>query len=115
MRTWVKNTALLSLGFLSGITAMGLAYQHCDKRPTSRDPDRILDRLSEKLDLNEGQKLKVAELLKKELPKGQALQKETHQKFKTLRLSFDRQLMPLLDDHQKKKLEAMEAQWENPH
>jgi hypothetical protein len=114
MRPWIKYAALFSAGFLCGVSAMGLAFHHSAKRPSAKHPDEVLERLTSKLDLNETQRDLVAALVAKELPKGQALHLETKMKFKTLRRSFDDQLRPLLDERQRQKLEAMEAQWENP-
>lgn len=112
MRTWFKNAAIFSLGLLSGVTATGLTLRHCYEPPPMSRPNEVLDRLSEKLDLNTEQRDKISVLLQKELLKGEALHKETHKKFKALRNSFDDQIKPYLDPEQQKKLEIMSAQWE---
>lgn len=112
MRTFFKNAAIFSLGLLSGVTATGLALRHCYEPPPTSNPDQVLDRLSDKLDLSDDQRGKVSALLRQELPKGEALHEETHKKFKALRDSFDEQLKPYLSPEQQKRLEIMSKQWE---
>jgi len=114
MRPWIKYAALFSSGFLCGVTAMGIAFHHSSPKPSAKHPDEVLERLSSKLDLSDDQRDKVAELIAQELPKGQSLHRETKMKFKALRVSFDNQLRPLLNEDQRTKLAAMENQWENP-
>ena len=112
MPPWIKFTSIFCLGLLTGIAGTYIPLRNCMTPPTANRPDEMLDRLSSKLDLNQDQRLKVAELLKNELQKGEALHKETHQKFKVLRDSFDEQMKPFLTDEQRKKLDLMAAQWE---
>ena len=112
MRPWLKFTSVFCLGLLTGIAGTGIALRNCMTPPSANRPDEVLNRLSSKLDLSQDQKVKVADLLKKEMQKGEALHKETHLKFKTLRDSFDNQLKPYLNPEQQKRLDLMAAQWE---
>jgi hypothetical protein len=115
MKPWIKTAFTLLIGFLLGVTATGLVI-HQYFRPHHpaglQDADRILKRLSSRLDLNPGQKEKVALLLQQELPKSGALRKESDVKFKALRDSFNTQLRAILDAGQQKKLDDMVAKWE---
>jgi len=114
MRPWIQYAALFSFGFLSGVAAMGLAFHHSTPKPSAKHPDEVLERLSDKLDLTHDQRARVAEVIARELPKGQTLHRETKMKFKALRISFDDQLRPLLNEDQRARLAEMESQWENP-
>ncbi|HEY5040016.1 MAG TPA: hypothetical protein VIJ93_13190 [bacterium] len=115
MKPWLKTTILLLIGFLLGIAAAGLAvprFFHPHQHSGLADANRILKKLSSKLVLNDGQKEKVALLLKQELPKRDALCKEGDTKFDALRASFNAQLRTILNPDQQKKLDDMVAQWE---
>jgi len=116
MNPWVKTTATLLIGFLLGIAATGLAlphFFHPHHHPGLADADRILKKLSSKLNLTQDQKTKAELLLKQNLPKGDALRREDEAKFDALRSAFNTQLRAILNPDQQKKLDDMVAKWEN--
>ncbi len=115
MKSWIKTSLTLLIGFLLGVTATGIVIHHFfgpHHPPGIVDADRILKRLVSRYDLTEDQKGKVSVLLKQELPKTDALRKEGDEKFKALRDSFNSQLRALLTPDQQKKLDDMVAKWE---
>ena len=77
----------------------------------SNNPEHILNHLSKQLNLTEGQKNRVASLLKVNAPKMDALRKDMEKKSHLLWVSFDADLRPLLDADQRKRLDDMEARW----
>jgi len=115
MQPWIKTTVIFLIGFSLGVAGTGLAihsFFHPHHPPGLADADRILKRLSSRLDLNADQKTKTEALLKQELPKGEALHQESDAKFDALRASFNTQLRVLLNPDQQKKLDEMVAKWE---
>ena len=73
--------------------------------------DYLLDRLSSKLSLTADQRDKVSALLKEDMPKRDALRKETREKFTGLADSFNTRLKPILNADQQKKWDEMCARW----
>ncbi len=111
MNIWLKWALLFIIGFLLGMSVAGWGIHHCfeKSRMNMGNADYILNRLSSKLDLTDDQKGKVAALLKEQLPKAEVLHKETQDKFKSLRDSFNTSLRPLLTPEQQRKLDALTA------
>jgi len=109
----LKSLTLFLTGLLLGGAAVGFGIDlYMQHRVTqSANTDHILDRLSVQLNLTEGQKNRVATLLKTEAPKMQALRNELEKKSHTLWTAFDADLRPLLDEGQRIKLDNMEAKW----
>src|SRR5690349_11828017 len=115
MKPWLKNSILILIGFLVGVAATGAAFRLCfhpHHPPGAADADRVLKRLDSKLGFTPDQREKVAQLLKQELPKADALRKEGDAKFQALRDAFRSQLRPLLSPDQLKKFNEMAAKWD---
>lgn len=115
MKPWLKNSILILIGFLVGVAATGVAFRFCfhpHHPPGAADSDRVLKRLDSNLGFTPDQREKVAQLLKLELPKADALRKEGDGKFQALRDSFRSQLRPLLNPDQLKKFNEMTAKWD---
>ena len=109
----LKLASIFTVGFLLGGAATGWAIHHCFKRSWSNmnNADYLLGRLSSKLSLTAGQKDKVAALLKEEMPKRDALRKETREKFTALAESFNTRLKPILNPDQQRTWDGMCARW----
>ncbi len=115
MKPWLKNSILILIGFLVGVAATGVAFRLCfhpHHPPGAADADRVLNRLDSNLGFTADQRDKVAQLLKQELPKADALRKEGDVKFQALRDSFRSQLHALLTPDQVKKFDEMTAKWD---
>ncbi len=89
----------------------GMNYYMEHRVNDNDNPEHILNRLSKQLNLTEGQKNRVAALLKVEAPKMEALRKDMAKKSHLLWVSFDADLRPLLDADQRRRLDDMEARW----
>ena len=89
----------------------GLHYYMEHRVNDSGNPEHILNRLSSQLNLTEGQKNRVAGLLKVNAPKMEFLRKDMEKKSHVLWMTFDTDLRPLLDADQRKRLDDMEARW----
>ncbi len=115
MKPWIKITAIFAAGFLLGGAVTGLCIHHCFRHFGGHPPSSefILKMLSHKLKLSPEQKDKVADLLKVEAPKMEALHKKSQDQFKAQRDAFNAKLKPLLNPDQQKKLEEMNARWEH--
>ncbi len=115
MKPWIKIAAVFAAGFLLGGAASGLVIHHCFRHFGGAPPnsDMILKMLSSKLSLTPDQKDKVSALLKVEAPKMEALHKDSQDRFKAQRDSFNGKLRPLLNPDQLQKLDEMIAKWEN--
>jgi hypothetical protein len=117
VNSWWKYLAVFLTGLLLGgaVVGFGLHY-YMERRENDRgNTERILNRLSSQLNLTEGQKNRVAALLKVEAPKMEALRKDMEKKSHALWMSFDGDLRPLLDADQRNKLDDMEARWREQH
>ena len=115
MKPWIKNSIPILIGFLVGVAATSAAFRLCfhpHHPPGAADADRVLKRLDSKLNFTADQRDKVAQLLKQELPKADALRKEGDVKFQALRNSFRTQLRTLLTPEQSKKFDDMTAKWD---
>lgn len=116
MKPWIKTVCVFFIGLLMGVAATCLVFRLCfhpHHPPGAADAGRILKHLDSKLGLTADQKEKVSLLLNQELPKADNLRMEGDKKFKALRTSFHAQLRALLDPDQQKKLDEMQAKWEN--
>ncbi len=89
----------------------GLHYYMEHRVNDSGNPEHILNRLSSQLNLTEGQKNRVAALLKVNAPKMEFLRKDMEKKSHVLWMTFDTDLRPLLDADQRKRLDDMESKW----
>jgi len=113
VNSWWKFLAVFLTGLLLGGASVGFGL-HCymkQKMSAPASADQILNRLSKQLNLTEGQKNRVASLLKVEAPKMESLRKDMEKKSHLLWISFDADLRPLLDADQRNKLDDMEARW----
>ena len=82
MTSWWKSLAVFLTGLLLGgaIVGFGMDYYMKHRVNDSNNPEHILNRLSKQLNLTEGQKNRVAALLKVEAPKMDALRKDMAKK-----------------------------------
>lgn len=115
MKPWLKIAFLILISFLVGVAATSLAFRLCfhpHHPPGAADTDRVLKHLDSKLGFTADQKEKVAQLLKKELPKADALRNAEDKKFKALRETFRSQLRSLLNPAQQAKFDGMTAKWD---
>ena len=108
-----KPLSFFLCGLLLGGAAVGFGIHYTMKQKLANNgnSEHILNRLSEQLNLTEGQKTRVNALLKENAPKMDALRKDMETKSHALWMKFDENLRPLLDPDQKKKLDSMEAHW----
>ena len=75
-------------------------------------PERILKMLRREIGLRADQAESVSKVLEAKRPEFQAMHREEIARMNALRDSIDKDISSLLDDGQKKKLEALRARWD---
>ena len=101
----------LVVGFLIGVVVTsGLAHHFQRSRRGPKSPAAFLNRLSHKLDLNDEQKKSIGTVLEKTHVKMKGLHEEMRPKFDTIRADTRKNIQVHLNDQQKIKFAAIEAE-----
>jgi hypothetical protein len=110
-------TAAFLLGLIIG-SAGGAAWQRRSFRNFMRrgpNTERMLNKLSGKLDLDAGQRKSVESVLLAKSAELEKLHKETRDSFERVRLSTQDEIRKVLKPDQQKKFDELSARWEQRH
>ncbi len=119
--SWHYVVIALLIGVIVGMGVNRFEAQEFYPRTkhSGKMKERMIERLSSKLDLSAEQKTKVMAIFEAQKPKMMALEKEMHPKFEALRTETDQEIKKVLTPEQQKKFDQvkakMEARWKNRH
>lgn len=100
------------IGCIAGVIGGGLLQRHAMRRwAHGPDTQRLVDRLSRQLSLDDTQKVAVKAALEKRRGQMDALHRDTFAKMEQIRKGFLDELEPLLRPDQKEKLDKLKARW----
>ncbi|MBI5246886.1 MAG: hypothetical protein HY923_06865 [Elusimicrobia bacterium] len=101
-------------GLLLGVW-LGARCERTVQRRLRREgprPERVLKMLNRKLDLRPDQSVAIGKVLEAKRPAFDAVRREERERMKALRDGIDKDVSPILDESQKKKLVELRARWE---
>jgi hypothetical protein len=101
-------------GLLAGVW-IGARLERSASRRMRREgprPARVVKMLERKLDLRPDQTEALRGILAAKRPAFQAIRREEEARMAAVRAEIDRDLAPLLDEAQARKLEALRARWQ---
>ena len=113
-----RNWRFILPAVLGGLLAGVWIGSRCERASYRRmrhegpQPERVLKLLTRKLDLRDDQTGKIRVILEAKRPAFQAVHREERARMAALRVEIDRDITPVLDDAQKKKLVELRARWE---
>ena len=112
---WRQIAVAMVIGFLlgGGFTSWQ-ARQHLPywmQYSSAEKKERMLQRFSEQLKLTDTQRAEVKKILDSTHEQTEALRAEVRPKFQTIRSEMSRGIRALLTDEQRKRFEAIEAEW----
>ena len=113
-RSWRLILPAVLGGLLLGVW-LGARCERSVQRRLRREgprPERVLKMLNKKLGLRADQSAAVAQVLEAKKPAFDAVRREEKARMKSLRDDIDKDISPVLDEGQKKKLEELRARWE---
>lgn len=113
---WKQIAVAMVIGFLLG--GGFHAWRASQQIPfwmgqhSSRDKERMLQHFSEKLTLTDTQRAQVEKILDSANQQTEILRTEVRPKFQAIRSEMSRSVRSLLTEDQRKRFEAMEADWD---
>lgn len=113
-RAWRLVLPAVLGGLLAGVW-LGARLERSAARRMRREgprPERIVKMLRRELGLRDDQTQALRVLLAAKRPAFQAIRRDEEARMAALRAEIDKDLSPLLDDGQRKRLDDMRARWE---
>lgn len=114
-RHWRLVLPALLVGLLAGVW-LGSRLERSAARRMRREgprPERVLKMLRRELALRPEQTGAVRAILEAKRPAFAAIRRDQEAAMAALRAEIDREILPLLDEAQRAKLESLRARWQN--
>lgn len=110
---WAAVLPAFALGLALGAAGQRAAFHRHMKR--APDPQRMVERLTKRLSLDEGQRGQVLAILETHKPELESLRKEGDEKFGALRAKTNAEIRKTLKPEQTKKFDELVERWEKKH